>query len=366
MHATQHRSRVILACGKIALCFLCAGLINSAVHAQDAKPVIIESEVEAVDFQRSKEVNEFIDYMVTRHGFARVELEQIFSQVKFSDKAIQLIKPAPITKPKNWQAYRARFIEPRRIKAGVEFWNKYQAELERAEKLYGVPAQIIVGIIGIETIYGKQVGTFRIIDVLSTLGFAYPDTPTRESRMAYFRGELEQSLLLARESGIDPFTLTGSYAGAIGWPQFMPSSIRQYGVDFVGDGKIDLRKSPEDAIGSVANFLSQHGWVSGQPFAYPATIVNGNPDAILAKELNATYTLAQLAEVAQPSDKVTPPDLLYGLIDLQNGENPTEYWLATQNFFAITKYNRSYFYAMSVIELGKAVCHVRSLKGTCS
>ena len=365
MSATQSRSHFSLCWAKLALC-LCAGLLSSFAYSEEIKPVVdVEPEVQIVDFQHSREVSEFVDYMVSRHGFNRGELDQLFSQVIFSDKAIQLMKPAPITKPKNWQAYRARFIEPQRIKAGVKFWNKYQAALQRAEKQYGVPAQIIVGIIGIETIYGKNVGSFRVIDVLSTLGFAYPDTPNKENRMAYFRGELEQSLLLARESGIDPFTLLGSYAGAVGWPQFMPSSIRQYGVDFAGDGKIDLRNTPEDAIGSVANFLAQHGWSNGLPFAFPATIVNEHPETLLAKELNATYTLTQLAPVAQPTDKNTPNNLLYGLIDLQNGENPTEYWLATQNFFAITKYNRSYFYALSVIELGKMVCQVRSLQEAC-
>jgi len=347
----------------------CGGLYSCAAYAQTptvtAEPEAANAEPQPVDFRTSKEVHEFIDFMVSRHGFDRSELETIFSQVQFNAQTIQLIKPAPVTKLKNWESYRARFIEPIRIKAGVEFWTKNAAALKRAEKIYGVPAQIIVGIVGIETLYGKNVGKFRVLDVLSTLSFAYPDTPNRESRMAYFLGELEQTLLFARESGIDPFGLIGSYAGAIGWGQFMPSSIRQYGVDFDGDGKIDLRNSPADAIGSIANFLSQHGWETGLPLAFPATIVNEHPENWIAKELEATYTLQQLAEVAVPTLKNTPTQPLYGLIDLQNGENPTEYWLATHNFFAITKYNRSYFYAMSVIELGKAVCHAKFAKKSC-
>ncbi len=344
--------------------FFCLSLTLSPwAKAQDSTPV--ENEIVAVDFQHSGEVIAFIDYMVSRHDFSRSELETTFAHVSFCDKCLQLIKPAPAGKVKNWQVYRARFIEPQRIKAGVEFWNKYAAALIQAEKQYGVPAQIIVGIIGIETVFGKNAGKFRILDVLGTLGFAYPDTANRESRMAYFRGELEQSLLFARESGIDPFSLTGSYAGAVGWGQFMPSNLRAYGVDFDGDGKIDLRNSPIDAIGSVANFLTQHGWQTGMPLVFPLAPTSGHPENLIAKELHATYTLEQLSPYATPAQPDTPNQLLYGLIDLQNGDNLTEYWLATDNFFAITKYNRSYFYAMSVIELGKAVCHVRSLHAEC-
>jgi membrane-bound lytic murein transglycosylase B len=324
-----------------------------------------EEEIEPVDYHQSKAVNSFIDYMVDTHGFKRSELELIFDQVEFNSKSLQLIKPAPVTKPKNWSAYRARFIDPIRIQAGVKFWNKYEDALIRAEKQYGVPAQIIVGIIGIETVFGRNVGTFRVVDVLATLGFAYPATPNRDTRMEYFRGELEHVLLFARESGIDPFSLRGSYAGAIGWPQFMPSSIRQYAVDYEDKGKIDLRNSPVDAIGSVANFLSKHGWEQGLPLVFPAKIINDHPETMLATELTAASTLQQLADVAVPTKEDMPTQLLYGLIDLQNGTDPTEYWFATQNFFAITKYNRSYFYAMSVIELGKAVCVARNLTDSC-
>ena len=337
------------------LFFFCVTLIFTPVFANNHQSITHEADIEPVDFEQSTAVNDFIDFMVERHGFTRDELESVFSQVQFNTRSLQLIKPAPSNKPKNWMAYRARFIEPIRIKAGVKFWDNYAATLYRAEKHFGVPAQIIVGIIGIETIFGKDVGKFRVIDVLATLGFTYPDTPNRKMRMTYFRGELEHVLLLARESGIDPFSLVGSYAGAIGWPQFMPSSIRQYAVDFDGDGKIDLRNSTHDAIGSVANFLSQHGWESGLPLVFPARIISDHPETLLATDLSATSTLQQLADVAIPTQKNIPPQLLYGLIDLQNGREPTEYWFATQNFFAITKYNRSYFYAMAVIELGKAV-----------
>jgi membrane-bound lytic murein transglycosylase B len=201
------------------------------------------------------------------------------------------------------------------------------------------------------------------MDAVTTLAFAYPDTPTRQARMAYFRGELENALLFARESGIDPFTLLGSYAGAIGWPQFMPGSIRRYAVDFDGDGKIDLRNSPVDAIGSIANILVQHGWKSGEPLVFPATI---SPDAgagwelFIGQGLEAKFTVDEMRAAGVAPGAEPPADMLFGLVDLQNGGEPTDYWLGANNFFAITQYNRSFFYAMSVIDLGRAVRTARS------
>lgn len=311
---------------------------------------------EFVNFSQWKEVNEFIDGLVLRDGFDRATLEGVFRQAHYLEAAIKLIKPAAPGKTKNWQAYRARFVEPKRIAAGVEFWNEHALSLQRAEEQYGVPAEIIVGILGVETIYGRNTGNFRVIDTLTTLAFAYPQTANREARMAFFRGELESVLLFARELNIDPFSILGSYAGAIGWPQFMPSSVREYAVDFDGTGKIDLRTSPIDAIGSVANFLKVHGWQRGEPLVFPATVSNPeNVTDLLNQGLEAKFNIEQLKRqgVTSPSD--IPANQLLGLIDLQNGDNPTEYWLATNNYFAITQYNRSYFYAMSVIDLGRAV-----------
>lgn len=318
---------------------------------------------EFANFGQWQDVSAFIDDMAARHGFERAALEALFREVKYVERAIQLVKPAPPGQPKNWRAYRARFIEPVRIRAGADFWNEHAQALERAEKTYGVPAEIIVGIIGVETVYGRNTGNFRVLDTLTTLGFDYPDTPNRVARMKFFRGQLEQTLLFARESGIDPFLLLGSYAGAIGLPQFMPGSIRNFAVDFDGDGKIDLRKSAVDAIGSVANFLVQHGWQTGQPIAFPATVttttVNGAPDnrweAYIGQSLEARHTLEEMLTVGIAPNGEAPADLPYGLVDLQNGSEATEYWLGAANFFAITKYNRSFFYAMSVVELGRAV-----------
>ncbi len=318
---------------------------------------------EFANFTQWKEVSEFIDQMIDQHGFERAELEAIFRKTRYVDTTIQLIKPAPPGRPKNWHAYRERFVEPVRINAGVAFWNANAEALARAEEQYGVPAEIIVGIIGVETIYGRNTGNFRVLDALTTLSFDYPDTPNRVSRMKFFRGELENTLLFARESGIDPFTLLGSYAGAIGWPQFMPGSIRKYAVDFDGDGRIDLRNSPVDAIGSVAHFLAEHGWQRGEPIVFPATVSNAESgrswDIFIGQGLEAKFKLDELKAAGVAPGVEPPADMQFGLVDLQNGGEPTEYWLGAANFYAITRYNRSFFYAMSVVDLGRAVRNAR-------
>lgn len=354
-----------------------ASLFIAVATPSDAKPVSKKSsgatlrkisaspdEVgEFANFTQWKEVSEFMDNMVAKHGFDRAALESIFRKVRYVDTAIQLIKPAPPGKPKNWQAYRARFIEPVRINAGVAFWDTYADALARAEEQYGVPAEIIVGIIGVETVYGRNTGNFRVLDALTTLGFDYPPTPTRAARMDFFRRELESTLLFARESGVDPFSLFGSYAGAIGWPQFMPGSIRKYAVDFDGDGKIDLRNSPVDAIGSVASFLVDHGWKRGEPLVFPASVSNETNrgwDMFIGQPLEAKFKLDEMKAAGVTPNIEPPTDMQFGLVDLQNGDAPTEYWLGASNFFAITQYNRSFFYAMSVIDLGRAVRSARN------
>lgn len=339
---------------------------SAAKHAHKAKKRKVrptpEETGEFANFTQWADVSEFMDMMVAKHGFNRTELESVFRKVRYVDATIKLMKPAPPDKPKNWQAYRARFVEPVRITAGLQFWNRYADDLARAEALYGVPSEIIVGILGVETRYGKQAGNFRVMDALTTLAFDYPDTPNRVARMQFFRSELENTLLFARDSGLDPFSLLGSYAGAIGWPQFMPGSIRQYAVDFDGDGKIDLRNSPVDAIGSIANFLREHGWKRGEPIVFPATVTpatGGSTPAgwstYVGRELKAEFSLDELKKSGVMPGIEPPADMPLGLVDLQNGLEPTEYWLGAENFFAITQYNRSFFYAMSVIELGHAV-----------
>lgn len=332
---------------------------RAPVAAAAPTPASPSASPEFVNFLQWREVNEFIEHMVSTHGFTRIELENLFRNAQHNERVLKLVMPAPPGRPKNWQAYRARFIDPVRIDAGVAFWNTYSDALARAQQTYGVPAEIIVAIIGVETVYGRNTGNFRVVDVLATLGFDYPDKPNRDARMRFFRGELENTLLYARESGVEPFSLLGSFAGAIGWPQFMPGSIRRWAVDFDGDARIDLRNSPVDAIGSVANFLVQHGWKPGQPIVFPTDVSQGQGqqpwEAFIGQGLEAKFTVDELrAGGVLPS--IEPPlDMQFGLVDLQNGLEPTEYWLGANNFFAITKYNRSFFYAMSVVDLSRAV-----------
>jgi membrane-bound lytic murein transglycosylase B len=313
---------------------------------------------EQVNFAEWQAVRDFADEMASKHGFERTELNAIIGQLRYVESAVQLMKPAPPGKPKNWQAYSERFIEPIRINAGVRFWNENADALARAEAAYGVPADIIVGIIGIETIYGRDTGRFRVLDALTTLAFAYPETPNRVARMAFFRSELEQTLLLSRQRHFDPFSLLGSFAGAVGMPQFMPGNILKFGVDFDGDGQVDLRNSATDAIGSVANFLVEHGWKreARGPAAFPAEVSPSRTwESMLGRGLSANYRPDELAAAGVITQVALPDERRYGLVDLQNGAEPTEYWVANDNFFAITNYNRSYFYAMSVLELGRAV-----------
>jgi membrane-bound lytic murein transglycosylase B len=323
----------------------------------------IDYDGEQVNFGEWQAVRDFEDDMVSRHGFDRAYLDDIVKQARFVDSAVQLVKPAPPGKPKNWTAYSERFIEPIRINAGVRFWNENAELLSRAEAAYGVPAEIIVGIIGVETIYGRDTGRFRVVDVLTTLAFAYPEAPNRNDRMQFFRDELAKTLLLARKESIDPFSLLGSFAGAVGMPQFMPGNILKYGVDFDGDGIVDLRGSAADAIGSVANFLVEHGWDrnSTGPSVIEADVAPSLAWQPLLGGLDARYSPAELQGAGVAPRSPLADDRTYGLIDLQNGAEATEYWVANANFFAITKYNRSYFYAMSVVELGRAVRLSRGL-----
>lgn len=320
-------------------------------------------EGEFADFNSWTEVSSFLDELARKQGTDRAALTALMAQVRYVDAAVQLIKPAPPGKPKNWQAYSARFIEPLRINAGVAFWNANQDTLARAEAQYGVPAEIIVGILGVETIYGRNTGRFRVLDALTTLAFAYPETPTRLQRMAFFREELAATLQFARQNGIDPLSLRGSYAGAIGMPQFMPSSILRNAVDFDGNGKIELLESPADAIGSVAAFLTGHGWQRDEagPLVYSATVSPARAwEQLIDRGLSATLMPLELKVAGVSTTATLPANMLFGLIDLQNGAEATEYWVAAPNFFAITQYNRSYFYAMSVIELGRAIKLSRS------
>ncbi|HRO60876.1 MAG TPA: lytic murein transglycosylase B, partial [Burkholderiaceae bacterium] len=291
------------------------------------------------DYPSRPEVRQFIATMGERHGFDTASLDTVFSKVSRNDDVIRLMTPAPPTFKRSWRNYRARFIDNTRIAAGVGFWNTHAQAVSHASRQYGVSEEIIVSIIGVETVFGRVTGDFRVIDALATLAFDYP------RRADYFRGELEQFLLLAREQGTSPFAAHGSYAGAMGLPQFMPTSIRQWAVDFDGDGRIDLHGSPADAIGSVANFLAQHGWAQGLPPRYRAIVPS--PDRaspLIEAGITPKFTIAELREHGVDSRDPVPVDAGLALIELVNGDNPPDYWLGGQNFYVITRYNRSSFY----------------------
>jgi len=271
----------------------------------------------------------------------------------------KLVLPPAVGTPKNWRVYKSRFIDPVRIAAGVAFWRAHQSALAQAEKEYGVPAEIIIGIIGVETIYGRDTGNFRVIDALATLSFDFPSAhPRAAERQAFFRSELEQFLTLHHRAGSDPLAVRGSYAGAMGLPQFMPSSWVKYAVDFDADGKVDLFGSPGDAIGSVANYLKAFGWQTGMPTHYPVAFdaQKLDKDALLLPDILPTFSVASFAAkgavLEGPALSHSGP---LALVELQNGPDAPSYVAGTENFYVITRYNWSSYYAMAVIELGREV-----------
>jgi membrane-bound lytic murein transglycosylase B len=285
--------------------------------------------------------------MVAKHQFRREELQQAFTLAEYRADVIESISKPAILRP--WVEYRPNFINPQRIDGGTRFWTKYSAALKRAEREYGVPQEIILGVIGVETLYGRNAGRYRALDALTTLAFDYP------RRADFFRDELAQYLLLAREQGFDLLGIQASYAGAMGIPQFMPSSYRRYAVDFNGNGKVDLLLEPEDAIGSVANYLKQYGWHSGEPVALLSKVED-------EKRLGAVGDVRPY--VAWRDAGVTPLKKQKGdlppawLLDF-TVESGKEYWLVFNNFNVIMRYNNSNFYAMSVYQLAEAIRRAR-------
>lgn len=293
------------------------------------------------------DVQAFIREMAARHGFNAAQLRATFSHAQSQPSIIAAMSRPAESKP--WYAYRQIFLNPKRIQGGVEFWRANEAVLAKAERVYGVPPEYVVAIIGVETQYGGNMGKYRVLEALSTLAFDYP------RRADYFRKELENFLLLARAEGIDPLVPRGSYAGAMGYGQFMPSSFRSYAVDFDGDGHRDLWRNPRDAIGSVANYFSKNGWRPGQPVASPASVSGGRYSALVSRQLSQPrYSVASLRDQG-----VTPLEPVSNgqnamLLELEGRDGP-EYWLGYDNFFVITRYNRSKLYAMAVHQLSREI-----------
>lgn len=307
------------------------------------------------DFANNPNAQQFIDKMVNKHGFDRQQLQEILSQAKRLDSVLRLMdNQAPTTsvKPPSgpngaWLRYRKKFITPDNVQNGVVFWNQYEDALNRAWQVYGVPPEIVVGIIGVETRWGRVMGKTRILDALATLSFNYP------RRAEYFSGELETFLLMARDEQDDPLNLKGSFAGAMGYGQFMPSSYKQYAVDFSGDGHINLW-DPVDAIGSVANYFKAHGWVKGDQVAVMA---NGQAPG-LPNGFKTKYSISQLAAAGLTPQQPLGNHQQASLLRLDVGTG-YQYWYGLPNFYTITRYNHSTHYAMAVWQLGQAVALAR-------
>ena len=304
------------------------------------------------------EVMRFADELAERRNLNPQWVRRAIGQATLVPAVVRLMQPSPQPFVKNWAAYRGRFIDAARIDAGVQFWKANQATLARAEKEYGVPSEIIVGIIGVESIYGRNTGSFRVIDALTTLAFDFPAShPRAAERAAFFKGEVEQFLSLQSRLGADPMRPLGSYAGAMGMPQFMPSSWVRFAVDFDGDDKIDLWNSPADVIGSVASYFTAFDWKPGMPTHYPVSFdaTKLDLDALMAPDILPTFSVASFtakgAVLEGPALAHKGP---LALVELLNGPDPASYVAGTENFYVITRYNWSSYYAMAVIELGDA------------
>ena len=310
------------------------------------------------------EVMRFADELAERRNLDPQWVRRAIGQATRVPSVVRLMQPSTQPFVKNWAAYRGRFIDATRIEAGVQFWKANQATLARAEKEYGVPSEIIVGIIGVESIYGRNTGSFRVIDAITTLAFDFPAShPRAAERAEFFKGELEQFLSLQSRMGADPLVPLGSYAGAMGMPQFLPSSWARFAVDFDGDDKIDLWNSPADVIGSVANYFKAFDWQPGMPTHYPMGFDNAklDLDALMAPDILPTFSVpsftAKGAVLEGDALKHTGPLALIELLngDPANGGSAPSYVAGTENFYVITRYTWSSDYAMAVIDLGREV-----------
>jgi membrane-bound lytic murein transglycosylase B len=346
---------------RIVVVALLAGGLGAGGAAADAKPSAKGRRADkAADgspaYRGHAELQRFADEVAQRHGWDSAWVLAQLEPARRVPLVARLIMPPPAGTAKNWAAYRDRFVTPDRIAAGLAFWSTHATVLQRAEDEFGVPAEIVAAIIGVETFYGRMTGGFRVLDALATLSFDFP--PGRKDRSAFFRSELEELLVLCRREGIAAASLKGSYAGAMGLPQFMPGSINRHARDYDRSGEVDLLRSPADAIGSVAAYLAAHGWQRGMPthYAVRTPVDSADRAVLLGPDILPTFSAAQFAErgavLAPEGAAHTGP---MALVELQNGEAAPSYVAGTQNFYAITRYNWSSYYAMAVIDLGHAL-----------
>jgi membrane-bound lytic murein transglycosylase B len=322
-------------------CSHALAMIAAATCASGASAV----EVDAAAVDRARQA--FVERMAAEHGFEVDSLAALLDQAKIEESVLQAMS-RPAERVLAWHEYRALFLTDARIGRGVEFWRTHEQEVDRVAARYQVAPEMLVAILGIESLFGERTGRYRVLDSLATLAFAYPP------RARFFTSELEAFLLLAREEAVDPLQALGSYAGAMGAGQFIPSSYRAYAVDGDGDGRRDLWGSWEDVLGSVANYFSEHGWKEGEPVVERATLSEAWSGHQPANGLDLTETVASLSTLGYvfPS---TQPDTAPATILSLEGKDAQEYWVGFHNFRVITRYNRSVMYALAAHQLGEAI-----------
>lgn len=311
-------------------------------------PGLIFANVSSADTADAKKLQaEFVDEMTRKHGFDKNTLMQTLSKAEVKESILKAIA-RPAEKRLTWSEYRKIFLIPKRINGGVEFWTENKTTLDKAYEVFGVPPEIITAIIGVETLYGARTGGYRVLDALSTLGFHYPP------RANFFRSELSHFLLLTREEKINPDEPTGSYAGAMGKPQFIPSSYRHYAIDFDKDGKRDIWNNNTDVIGSVASYFSRHGWQKNQPVTVKAGNVTSDHKAFIDAGMKPSLSVARLRKSGIEVDKSISPEMTSSLVELKIDDGH-EYWAGLHNFYVITRYNHSNMYAMAVYQLSQEI-----------
>jgi membrane-bound lytic murein transglycosylase B len=360
---TRQRLALSLLLSTALLCGAPLALAKKPAHKQAARQN--DDAPDIVTYGRRDDVMAFGAELAARRGLDAAAVQAALQRARYVPSIAKFIMPPPAGTAKNWAAYRSRFIEPVRIGKGVAFWRANERWLRVAEELYGVPPEIVVGIVGVETLYGQQMGKFRIIDALATLAFDFP--AGRKDRSAFFRDELESFFVMCQSEGSDPLQLQGSFAGAMGMPQFMPSSFNKYAVDMDGDGHVDLHTNAADVIGSVAHYLAEFGWRRELPTRFDVAVPVDAADraALLAADIVPSFTLAEFAARGARVDATAlAADARLeaaggigklALVELQNGDAAPSYVAGTSNFYAVTRYNWSSYYALAVIELGEAV-----------
>ncbi len=312
-----------------------------------AMTMLATTVVDAKGYEQHPLAKKLIAEMVAEDGFSHEELSSLLAQAEKKQSILNAIS-RPAEKRLQWKSYRKIFLDGKRSARGVKFWQQNQSALDKAANTYGVPQEIIVAIIGVETRYGRIMGSYRVLDALSTLAFDYP------RRSEFFTKELKHFIRLTQEQQQDPLALKGSYAGAMGFGQFMPSSFRSYAVDFDDDNIVDIWKNKKDAIGSVANYFKRHGWRSGEPVVVRAALEKNFDDKLANKSLEPKYTVASLKKAGYRAMADVAADDASSLVKLE-GEKGTEYWLGLHNFYVITRYNHSRMYAMAVYQLAQEI-----------